>query len=151
MMNLWRQKMRICQLTSEFLFLFQQSGLTLLCSSAKSLACITYSLLSSCFMAFHLSPRITLIALNKANIKLLWGQFPHFNKSVINKSHVGLQIRRFWFETWPGPPRCVLRQDAWFLKCLYPAGFMNEYPAIHQHPKEAEILKRGEKWESTYT
>ena len=26
------------------------------------------------------------------------------------------------------------------LKCLYPAGFMNGYPAIDQHPKEAAIL-----------
>ena len=92
--------MRICELTSEFLFLFQQSGLILLCSSAKSLACITYSLLSSCFMAFHLSPRITLIALNKANIKLLPGQVPQFNIAVTNKSHV--RLRSVGFDLRPG-------------------------------------------------
>ena len=31
------------------------------------------------------------------------------------------------------------------LKCLYPAGFMIEYPAIDQHTKEAAILGRREK------
>ena len=31
------------------------------------------------------------------------------------------------------------------LKCLYPAGFMNEYPAVDQHPKEAGILGGREK------
>ena len=51
--------------TWEFRFLFQQSGFIRLCSSAKSLACCIYSRRSSCFIAFHLSPRITLMALTK--------------------------------------------------------------------------------------
>lgn len=44
---------------------FQQSGLILFCSSAKALASMVYILLSSFFIFFHLSPRMTLMALEE--------------------------------------------------------------------------------------
>ena len=36
--------------------------------------------------------------------------------------------------------RAVFSGKTLDLRCLYPAEFMNEYPAIDQHPKEAGIL-----------
>lgn len=50
-------------LTELVRFRFQQSGLSLFCSSAKALASMVYILLSSFFIFFHLSPRMTLMAL----------------------------------------------------------------------------------------
>lgn len=50
-------------LTELVLFLFQQSGFKRFCSSAKAFASNVYILLSSFFIFFHLSPRITLMAL----------------------------------------------------------------------------------------
>ena len=41
------------------------------------------------------------------------------------------------------PSRCVLKQDTSFLKCLYPARFMNECRAADKHPKEAGIRGVG--------
>lgn len=50
-------------LTELVLLRFQQSGLRRFCSSARALASMVYILLSSFFIFFHLSPRITLMAL----------------------------------------------------------------------------------------
>lgn len=50
-------------LTELVLLRFQQSGLSLFCSSARALASMVYILLSSLFIFFHLSPRMTLMAL----------------------------------------------------------------------------------------
>lgn len=52
-------------LTELVLLRFQQSGLSLFCSSARALASMVYILLSSLFIFFHLSPRMTLMALER--------------------------------------------------------------------------------------
>lgn len=52
-------------LTELVLLRFQQSGLSLFCSSARALASMVYILLSSFFIFFHLSPRMTLMALEQ--------------------------------------------------------------------------------------
>lgn len=74
---------RTCtQLLTELVLLrFQQSGLSRFCSSARALASMVYILLSSFFIFFHLSPRMTLMALeqvNSAEIKIQ--KVPYFEK-----------------------------------------------------------------------
>lgn len=54
-------------LTELVLLRFQQSGLSRFCSSARALASMVYILLSSLFIFFHLSPRMTLMALEQEN------------------------------------------------------------------------------------
>lgn len=65
---LWKEQYQMLQLmtvvlTELVLLRFQQSGLSLFCSSARALASMVYILLSSLFIFFHLSPRMTLMAL----------------------------------------------------------------------------------------
>ena len=57
-------RLKAGSLTELVLFRFQQSGFRRFCSSARTLASRVYILLSSLFIFFHLSPRITLMALH---------------------------------------------------------------------------------------
>lgn len=56
--------MSVCVLTELVRLRFQQSGLSLFCSSARALACRVNARRSSLRIFFHLSPRRTLIALH---------------------------------------------------------------------------------------
>lgn len=56
--------MGVCVLTELVRLRFQQSGLSLFCSSARALACRVNARRSSLLIFFHLSPRRTLIALH---------------------------------------------------------------------------------------
>lgn len=57
------KKPSLTKLTEFVRFRFQQSGFKRFCSSAKALASSVYIRLSSFFIFFHLSPSITLMAL----------------------------------------------------------------------------------------
>lgn len=78
------------QLLTELVLLrFQQSGLSRFCSSARALASMVYILLSSFFIFFHLSPRMTLMALeqvNSAEIKIQ--TVPYFGKKQKKQGNV---------------------------------------------------------------
>lgn len=62
-----RARTHVRFLTELVLLRFQQSGLSRFCSSARALASMVYILLSSLFIFFHLSPRMTLMALEQVN------------------------------------------------------------------------------------
>lgn len=64
--HLVAQQKRSLHKHTEFVrFRFQQSGFKRFCSSAKALASSVYIRLSSFFIFFHLSPSITLMALQE--------------------------------------------------------------------------------------
>lgn len=64
--HLVAQQKRLLHKHTEFVrFRFQQSGFKRFCSSAKALASSVYIRLSSFFIFFHLSPSITLMALQE--------------------------------------------------------------------------------------
>ncbi len=59
---------------------------------------------------------------------------------------VALDFRSGGLDLRPGRGHCaVFLGKTRFVKCLYPAGFMNEYLAIDQHPNETWILGGGGK------
>lgn len=74
--------MLIQKMLTEFVLLrFQQSGLRRFCSSARALASMVYILRSSFFIFFHLSPRITLMALSKQDRNLIYKSYYKLRKS----------------------------------------------------------------------